>query len=220
VLPKLAVTGMGSSPSPSHAGATLAGMDIAEGLALLPGADDVLPVQVRWLASVGTTAALAIDRDWVYAASDALTAFALADGSMAWEAEHPEGYALEDSGEVVIGLDGPRVVRVFAPWEYDLRVERATGRRIGFCESPGGDVPADLVAFPAPLPTQFHIETEADLRETVAFWPDGQVAWRLVVAHPGIGALPPVDADGAIVCATTSGHLVVLDPLDRHYGHS
>jgi hypothetical protein len=160
------------------------------GLALLPGADDVLAVQVRWLASVGTTAALAIDRDWVYAASDAMTAFALADGSMAWEAEHPKGYALEDSGEVVIGLDGPGVVRVFAPWEYDLRVERATGRRIGFRESPGGDVPADLVAFPAPLPTQFHIETEADLRETVAFWPDGQVAWRLVVAHPGIGALP------------------------------
>jgi hypothetical protein len=192
-------------------------MDLTDGLALLPGADDVLPVQVRWLALVGTTAAVAVDGDRVYVASDALTAFALADGSVAWEAEHPEGYALEDSGEVVIGLDGPGVVRVFAPWEYDLRVERATGRRIGFRESVGGDVPAELVSFPAPLPTQFHIETEADLRETIAFWPDGQVAWRLVVEYPGIIPLPPVDADGAIVCATTSGHLVVLDPLDRHH---
>lgn len=193
-------------------------MEIAEGLVLLPGADAVLPVQMRWLALVGYTAAMAIDGDRVYVASDALTAFALADGSVAWEAEHPEGYALEDSGEVVIGLDGPQVVRVFAPWEYDLRVERATGRRIGFRASVGGDVPAELVAFPTQLPTRFRIE--ADGRETVAFWPDGQVAWRLVVAYPVIVPLPPVDANGAVVCATTSGHLVVLDPLDRHHGHS
>jgi hypothetical protein len=172
---------MGSSLSPSQAGATLAGMEIAEGLGLLPGADGVLPVQVRWLALVGTTTALSVDGDRIYVASDALTAFRLADGSVAWEAEHPEGWALEDSGEVVIWLDSPGVVRVFAPWEYDLRVERATGRRIGFRESVGGDVPAELVSFPAPLPTQFRIETEADLRETIAFWPDGQVPWRLVV---------------------------------------
>jgi hypothetical protein len=195
-------------------------MEIAEGLGLLPGTDDVLPVRVRWLALVGTTAAVAIDGDRVYVASDALTAFRLLDGSVAWEAEHPEGYALEDSGDVVLGLDDPQVVRAFAPWEYDLRVERATGRRIAFSQSVGGDLPAELVAFPAPLPTQFRIETQADLRETIAFWPDGQVAWRLVVAYPGIDPLAPVDADGAIVCATTSGHLVVLDLLDRHHGHS
>jgi hypothetical protein len=72
------------------------------------------------------------------------------------------------------------VVRAFAPWEYDLRVERATGRRIGFRGSVGGDVPADLVAFPAPLPTRFRVV--ADLGETVAFWPDGGSpgAWWLV----------------------------------------
>jgi hypothetical protein len=189
-------------------------MQLAKGLELLPGADDVLPVQVRWVVLAGNTAAVAIDGDRVYVASDALTAFALADGSVVWEGEHPEGYALEDSGGVVIGLDGPQVVRAFAPWEYDLRVERATGRRIGFRESVGGDVPADLVTFPTPLPTRFRIEIDPDLRETVAFWPDGHVAWRLVVDYPGIDPLPPVDANGAIVCATTSGHLVVLDPLD------
>jgi outer membrane protein assembly factor BamB len=192
-------------------------MQIAEGLELLPDADDVLPVRVRWVALAGNTAALAIDGDRVYVVSGELTAFELADGSVAWEVAHPEGWALEDSGGVVIGLDGPRVVRVFAPWEYDLRVERATGRRIGFREVVvGGDVPADLVAFPAPLPTHFRVQP--DLRETVAFWPDGQVAWRLVVDYPGISALPPVDANGAIVFATTSGHLVVLDPLDSSHG--
>jgi outer membrane protein assembly factor BamB len=193
-------------------------MEIAEGLELRPGAEGALPIRVRWVRLVGNIAAVAIDGDRIYVASGTLTAFSLADGSVTWEAEHPEGYALHDSGVVVIGLDGPGVVRAFAPSEYDLRVERATGRRISYREVVVGDAPAALVALPTPQPTCFRIE--ADLRETVAFWPDGRVAWRLVVEGPFIDALPPIDANGAIVCATSSCHLVVLDPLDRHHGHS
>jgi hypothetical protein len=134
---------------------------------------------------------------------------------VAWEVAHPEGWALEDSGGVVIGLDGPRVVRAFAPWEYDLRVERATGRRIGFRGSVGGDVPADLVAFPAPLPTRFRVV--ADLGETVAFWPDGGSpgTWWLVSRDQRAPRSMPMGPS----CAATSGHLVVLDPLDRGHGY-
>jgi hypothetical protein len=95
---------------------------------------------------------------------------------------------------VVLGLIGPQIVCAFAPSEYELRVERATGRRIGYRELVGGVPPADLVALPTPPPTSSRIE--AGLRETVAFWPDG---------------LPPIDANGAIVCATSSCHVVVLD---------
>jgi hypothetical protein len=190
-------------------------MLIGDDLDLVPGAGDVLPVRVRWVRLVGNTAAVAIDSDRVYVASGVLAAFALADGSVVWEAKHPEGYALHDSGGVVLGLDGPQVVRAFAPWEYELRVERATGRRISYRELVGGVLPADLVALPIPPPTRFHIE--AGLDETVAFWPDGRVAWRLVVAGAFIDALPPIEANGTIICATSSCHLVVLDPLDpRH----
>ena len=68
------------------------------------------------------------------------------------------------------------------------------------------------MALSTPPPTRFRIET--GLRETVAFWPDGRVAWRLVAEGAFIDALPPIDADGAIVCATSTCHVVVLDPLD------
>jgi hypothetical protein len=186
-------------------------MRIGDDLDLLPGAG-ALPVRVRWVTLVGNTAAVAADGERLYVASSVLTAFALADGSVLWEARHPERYALHDSGAVVLGLEGPQVVCVFAPWEYELRVERATGRRIGYRELPGGVPPADLVALPTPPPTRFRIET--GLRETVASWPDGRVAWRLVAEGAFIDALPPIDADGAIVCATSTCHVVVLDPLD------
>jgi hypothetical protein len=38
----------------------------------------------------------------------------------------------------VLGLDGPQVVSAFAPWECELRVERATGRRISYRDLVGG----------------------------------------------------------------------------------
>ena len=191
-------------------------MRIGDDLDLLPGAGDELPVRVRWVTLVGRIAAVAVDGERLYVAGGALTAFALADGSVVWEVEHPAGFALHDSGGVVLGLDGPQVVRAFAPWEYELRVERATGRRISYRELVGGVLPADLVALPTPPPTRFRIE--AGLRETVAFWPDGQVAWQLVVEGAFIDALPPIEANGAIICATSSCHLVVLDPLHPRHG--
>ena len=141
-------------------------MLIGDDLDLVPGAGDVLPVRVRWVRLVGNTGAVAIDSDRVYVASGVLAAFALADGSVVWEAKHPEGYALHDSGGVVLGLDGPQVVRAFAPWEYELRVERATGRRISYRELVGGVLPVDLVALPIPPPTRFRVE--AGLDEIVA----------------------------------------------------
>jgi hypothetical protein len=38
-------------------------MQPAENLELLPGADDMLPLQVRWLALAGNPAAVALDGD-------------------------------------------------------------------------------------------------------------------------------------------------------------
>jgi hypothetical protein len=188
-------------------------MRIGDDLELLPGADAALPVRVRWVTPFGKIAAVAVDGERLYVAGGVLTAFALADGSVIWEARRPQGYALHDSGAVVLGLTDPQVVCAFAPSEYELRVERATGRRIGHRELVGGVPPADLVALPTPPPTRFRIE--AGLHETVAFWPDGRIAWRLVVDGPFIDELPPIDANGAIVCATSSCHVVVLDPIHQ-----
>ena len=187
-------------------------MEIAEGLELLPGDDDTLPVRVRWVTAVDGSDAFAVDGPVVYVAGAALAALRLADGTVAWEAEHPEGYALEASGDVVIGLDGPQRLRVFAPWEYDLRVERETGRLVSM-EEADGTVPADLVRFPAPPPSRVRVEPGVD--ETVAYWPDGRVAWRLLVAYPLAYEHPPVEVDDTIIAVTSSCHVVALEQLDR-----
>jgi hypothetical protein len=186
-------------------------MEIANGLELLPGDDGTLPARVRWAVAIDTIEAVAVDGSVVYVAAGALTALRLADGAVVWEAKHPEGYALEASGDVVIGLDDAGMVRVFAPWEYDLRVERATGRLVSMGEA-DGDVPTDLVPFPQPPPTR--VRVEPDFEETVAYWPDGRVAWRLLVARPLMEPQIPIEADETILCATASGHLVALEHVN------
>jgi hypothetical protein len=187
-------------------------VEIAKGLELLPGDDGTLPVRVRWVTAVDGSDGFAVDGPLVYVAGAALAALRLADGTVAWEAEHPEGYALEASGDVVIGLDGSERVRVFAPWEFDLRVERATGRLVSL-EEADGDMPADLVLFPAPPPSRVRVEPGVDV--TVAYWPDGRVAWRLVVAYSLAYEHAPVEVDGTIIAVTSSCHVVALEQLDR-----
>jgi hypothetical protein len=187
-------------------------VEIANGLELLPGDDGTLPVRVRWAVAIDTIEAVAVDGSIVYVAAGKLTALRLADGTVVWEATHPEGYALEASGDVVIGLDDSGMVRVFAPWEYDLHVERATGRLVSM-EEADGDPPADLVTFPAPLPTRVRVVPDSE--ETVAYWPDGRIAWRLLVSQPLMEPRTPIEADGTILCATPSCHLIALEYLDR-----
>ena len=63
----------------------------------------------------------------------------------------------------------------------------------------------------AALPVRVRWVTPFGKIAAVAFWPDGRIAWRLVVEGPFIDELPPIDANGAIVCATSSCHVVVLD---------
>ena len=181
-------------------------MEIADGLKLLPGEDGVLPVRPRWVAVRDTPEAFAVSDGVVYVAGSELTAFNLRDGSIAWECqgEHP----FEASGGVVIGLDGPDFLRVVAPFEYDLRVDRRTGRLLSL-HSPSEVRSAPIVALPAPRPSR--VRVTMGLREIVARWLDGSVAWRLDVESPFVDGLSPVQADDAIVLVTSGQHVVVLD---------
>lgn len=180
-------------------------MNVADGLELLPGDDGQLPVTVRWVVGADTPEAVAVDGDTLYVAGFTLAAYDMSDGSPRWE--YDDG--LEASGGVRIGTDGPDVIRVFAPWEFDVRVDRRDGTFISR-DSAGGALPADFVPFPASKPTAFRIID--DLEETTAYWPDGRVAWRLTVEDPAVDPAGALDAGGAIVCMTSSQHVVVLDP--------
>ena len=183
-------------------------MKVADGLELLPGDDGHLPVAVRWVIEAETPEAIAVDGDTLYVAGFTVAAYDLADGSLRWECEDEDG--LEASGGVVIGTDGPDVIRVFAPWEFDVRIDRRDGRLLSRGPA-GGSLPADFARLPSSRPTAFRVN--ADLEETTAYWPDGRVAWRLTVASPAVDPAEALDADGAIVCVTSSQHVVVLDPV-------
>lgn len=183
-------------------------MEIADGLQLLPGEDGVLPVRPRWVAFRDTPEALAVSEGVVYVAGSEVTAFDLRHGSIAWEC-HGED-AFEASGGVEIGLDGPDVLRVVAPSEYDLRVDRRTGQLLS--SNPSIEMrSAPFMAIPAPRPSR--VRVTMDLREIVARWPDGRVAWRLESESPFVRELGPVQAADAIVLVTSGQHVVVLDEV-------
>ena len=180
-------------------------MEIAEGLKLHPGEDGTVPVQPRWVAATDLPEAVAVHDGVVYVAGSQLTAFKLRDGSILWE---DDGEALEASGGVLIGLDGPDVVRVFAPYAYDLRVDRNTGHRIAF-DTAQGTPPADFLPLPAEAPSEFRIDV--DLESIDAYGPDARMVWRLEVDTPFVDPQPPIEADNAIILVTAGQHVVVLD---------
>lgn len=142
----------------------------------------------------------------MYVAGSELVAFALGDGSVIWNYSPRE--ALESDYGPTIGRDGPDVVRAWTD-EYDLRVDRRTGRRLSLSRR-GGQPPVGLTPFPAPAPTRFRIKL--DLEDIVGYWPEGRVAWRLVVQRPFIDPLEAVEAGDAIVLVTSGQHIVVLEP--------
>ena len=150
--------------------------------------------------------------DLVYVVGLAVTAFRLQDGSVAWEHRDDvtEQADLGDGG-VLIDPGRPGVVRVVAPLNYDLQVDRGSGTVLSTTAAPLTTAPADFTSFPEPEPTRFRVDM--GLKEIVASWPDGRVAWRLVVEHPNIDPRGPVQAGDAIVLVTSQQHIVVLEPV-------
>lgn len=185
--------------------------EIVPGLQLLPGEDGQLPVRVRWVMPGKVTEAIAVDGVFVYRADIDFTSFRLVDGSVAWtfKPEYTSPISLKASGGVQIGLHDETELGVLAPGEYDLRVDRATGKLRSLKNQ--REVPASFVPFPSPSPSAFRIES--DLDETIAYGPDGAVAWRLVQQNPFVDEQPPIQADGAIVISTSGPNLLVLEPV-------
>jgi hypothetical protein len=187
------------------------GVVLAPGLSLLPGEDGTLPVRSRWVVTTDGTEALAIHEGDVYVAGFEIRAIRIGDGSVKWVAGGEDDEALEASGGVVVGFEGDDVVRVFAPWTYDMRLRRADGVVLSMELEPDGEPPAGLRA-ERPSPRGFTIES--GLNDMTAFWPDGRSAWKLHIDHPQISPKPAIGVEDAVLCATSSDHLVLLDPVE------
>lgn len=205
-------TNPGASESASVPGDAASGnqpVNIAHGVTLRPGVGGRLPVTVRWVQALSAPEAFAVERDVVYAADEVAWAFRLADGSVKWEARAPSDEGLAASGGVVIGLDGSRRVRIWAPFEYDLIADRNTGRLVALRAANGRTVPAGMKVLPAPAPTRYRVT--AGLQRVVARRPDGAVAWSINIDEPWFDGSPAVAVPGGLVLLTSSGHLVALD---------
>jgi hypothetical protein len=168
------------------------------------------PVRVRWLQPLAAPETFAVDRHQIYVFDETAMAFRLRDGALAWETELPGRNGLHADGGVVIGRDGPGVVRMWAPWNDDVSVDQRSGRLLSRRYPAGGDVPTSLDPFPAPSPRQLRVETW-DPSEVVARTRQGRGAWRITVDEPWFQASPAVAVPGGLVLMTSSGHLVVLD---------
>ncbi|MGC4112894.1 MAG: hypothetical protein QM747_21250 [Nocardioides sp.] len=183
---------------------------LGPGTVLEPGPDGRLPVTVRWVHRLYDPAAIAVDGGVVYAADEVLDALDLRTGTLLWYAENPTGDRLQSSGGTVIGRAGPGQVRSFSPFEYDLTVQQDTGSIDHLGLAPGAHRPASLTPFAAPRPDDFRVRVGTPGR-IVARYPDGRVAWRIVVQEPMFEALRPIEIPGGMVLMASSGDLVVLD---------
>ena len=150
--------------------------------------------------------AFAVDGDPVDVAASELMAFSLDDGSVVWRGQGDER-SLEADGCMVIAPDGPDAVRVFAPWNFDLRAHRRTGALLSIDDEVEEDHPN-----PSPSQVPTRVRVEMGLEEIVGRWPDGRVAWRLVVEHPFVDEREAVQAGDAIVLVTSGQHVVVVEP--------
>lgn len=181
---------------------------IADGLTLVGGDDGTLPVRVRWARRAGAEA-LAVDGDHLLVVGPTVSALDLRDGSVRWE-EDNDGVAFDTDGGEIVGLDGPDVLRVFSPFNWELRLDRRTGRRLSFRYGVLADPDPPLQPLATTPPAAYQIDP--GLEEVVGRWPGGPVAWRLRVTTPEVSAGPGIAAGDAVVVYTSNGYVVVLDP--------
>jgi outer membrane protein assembly factor BamB len=181
---------------------------IAPGVTLWPGDDGQLPVSVRWVRHLYGPEAIAVDGDTAYAADIAFNAFDVADGSLRWRTFEPTGEGFDADGGVLIGTQEPDQVRVRAPFDYDLTVDRNTGEIDDL--APGGTrSPQGFAPLPAPRPTAFrvHVGTE----RVVARDATGHLRWQISVDEPVFDPMRAVGIPGGLLVVASSGDLVALD---------
>jgi hypothetical protein len=181
---------------------------IAPGVTLWPGDDGLLPVTVRWVRHLYAPEAVAVDGDTVYASDVAFDAFDVADGSLKWRVIEPTGEGFDADGGVLIGTQTPDQVRVWAPFDYDLTVDRNTGEIDDL--APGGTrSPQGFTPLPAPRPTGFRVHVGT--KRVVARDTAGRLRWQISVDVPVLDPMKAVGIPGGLLVVASSGDLIALD---------
>jgi outer membrane protein assembly factor BamB len=207
-------------PIPTELEETVQSERVADGVTLEGDASGRLPVRVAWVVGAPGLEATATDGAVVFIVGDGVKAIRARDGRVLWKLDpwrsgDPwlEEFGLGASGGVVIGLaDGGAVVRVFAPWEYDIELDRTTGRVLRSGPAAGGDPPQSRFdQLPPFAPSTYRID-QSIIGTTDGRLPSGELAFRLREDEPMYTEQPPVEVSGVIVLGLTSGHVVALRP--------
>lgn len=199
-----------ASETTSDASAPMGAVGIADGVTLVPGPGGRLPVKVRWVKEMAAAEGLAVDGGRLLVADEVAVALRLNDGVEVWRVGDPSRNGLEADGSVVIGLDGRDHLRMWSPYNYDLTVDRASGRLISLRAVGGSDLPTDIRPFASPTPAY---RLGPDPGRVVARDASGMVAFEIRVREPSFETVGPVSVPGGMALVTSSGHLVVLDYL-------
>jgi hypothetical protein len=193
---------------------------VADGVTLEGDANGRLPVRVAWVVDAPGLEATATDGAVVFIVGDVVQAIRARDGKVLWVLDpwHSDDPWLEDhgpgaSGGVVIGLaDDGAVVRVFAPYEYDIELDRSTGRVLRSGPPDGGDPPESRFDQLRPLaPSTYRID-QSIVGTTDGRLPSGELAFRLREDEPMYTEQPPLEVSGLIVLGLISGNVVALRP--------
>lgn len=171
-----------------------------------------MPVKIRWVKEMVLAEEIAVDGDVLYVADEVARALYVADGSVKWQTGNPSEDALKADGVVAIGLSGPDRVRMWSPYNFDLVVDRDSGRLISLRPAGAADLPSGMTRFPAPA-ARYQFSIDDDPARAVARDKSGAVAFEIRDRHPFFDPVGPVAVPGGLALVTSSGHLVVMDYL-------
>lgn len=162
--------------------------------------------RLSWRHSAGLVEALGERDGTVYVVDeDGVAALQSDDGRELWRSDNED--ALEASGGVRVGVR-PGQILVWAPSEYALTLDRATGHVIARGNA-DADVPDDGVTrwLVPSEPTRYAVEVS--LNEITGRWADGAVAWRVLV-DSSMSDPFAVQVGDAVVVATGAGELLAI----------
>lgn len=193
---------------------------IADGVTLEAGENGTLPVRVAWVREAPYLETTATDGADVFVIGEVVEAIRARDGRVQWvldpyRSDDPwiEEWGLGASGGVQVGLaDDGAVVRVFAPWEFDIELDRTTGRVLRSGPADGGDVPKSrFEQLPPFAPRSYRID-QSVIGTVDARLASGEQAFRIREQSPQYDPAPPMEVGGLIVLTLSSGYVVALRP--------
>lgn len=165
-------------------------------------ADDL---EVLWVVSDGVEA-VASDGDALYIVGDSVNAIRVADGRLRWRYDGHKGSPLHASGGVTLTRLPDGRLEVFAPFEYVLHLDAATGDELRWRTGTGAS--ETPVASPLPDFPLRDFDVSVDDRTVRVESDDGFHLATLTVSEPSYDPLPPMQIDDVLVLSLASGHVL------------